>query len=130
MLRFLDDEAGVERVSHIFQDRAAKRARVVMSAVHYGEVIGLSYKRNGLLGAGRIAARFDELQVQVVDATPARASHSAMTRVDRKIPYADCFGIDLALDSPQHILITADFDFKPAERDIRIEFLPAKSVSH
>ncbi len=30
------------------------------------------------------------------------------------------------LHSPDHILITADFDFKATESDINIEFLPSK----
>jgi hypothetical protein len=40
--------------------------------------------------------------------------------------YADCFGVELAMDSRDHILVTADFGAKPAENDIRIEFLPTK----
>jgi hypothetical protein len=35
-------------------------------------------------------------------------------------------GIELASDTPDHRLIAADFDFKPAEQDIAIEFLPPK----
>ncbi len=36
------------------------------------------------------------------------------------------FGVELAADSAEHILVTADFDVKPAERDVHIEFLPVK----
>ncbi len=37
----------------------------------------------------------------------------------------DAFGAELA-DSPDHVLVTADFDLKSAHKDIKIEFLPAK----
>jgi hypothetical protein len=43
-----------------------------------------------------------------------------------RVPYADAFGVDLASDSPGHVLLTADFDVAPAKQDVRIEFLPAK----
>jgi hypothetical protein len=46
--------------------------------------------------------------------------------VEHGIPYADAFGVELAGDSTEHILVTADFDAKPAADRIRIEFLPPK----
>ena len=47
-------------------------------------------------------------------------------RVDRKITYADAFALDLAMDSAEHVLVTADYGFKAVEDVARIEFLPAK----
>ena len=38
----------------------------------------------------------------------------------------DAFAVHLAMDSPDHILVTADYDFKAVEDLARIEFLPAK----
>jgi hypothetical protein len=38
----------------------------------------------------------------------------------------DAFGIELASGSRDQLFVTADFDFKPASRDVTIEFLPAK----
>jgi hypothetical protein len=66
------------------------------------------------------------LQIEPVSATAERATRSAIIKVSRSIPYADAFGAELASDSTRHILITADFDFRPAEDDIAIEFLPPK----
>ena len=34
--------------------------------------------------------------------------------------------MELAADGRDHVFVTADFDFKPASRDGKIEFLPAK----
>ena len=36
------------------------------------------------------------------------------------------FAVELAGDSENHILVTADFDMKPARPDVTIEFLPNK----
>jgi hypothetical protein len=38
----------------------------------------------------------------------------------------DAFAVELASSAPDRILVTADFDFKRASRDVTIEFLPAK----
>jgi hypothetical protein len=38
----------------------------------------------------------------------------------------DAFGLELAARSSDRVFVTADFDFKPASRDVKIEFLPAK----
>jgi hypothetical protein len=56
-----------------------------------------------------------------------RAAGAAILKVEHGIPYADAFGVELTCDSAEHILVTADFDAKPAARRIKIEFLPPKS---
>jgi hypothetical protein len=50
---------------------------------------------------------------------------AALIRVDTGIPYVDSFGVELAGRGLNRVLMTADFDFKPAIRDVAIEFLPA-----
>jgi len=127
ILRFIDDEAGAEIVSEVFQKVAAGQAHVVMSAVHYGEVVGISYRRGGQLRAGRIAARLASLKIEVHSADATRAARSAIVHVTRKMPYADCFAAELTADLPSARLLTADFDFKPVEHEISIEFLPTKT---
>jgi predicted nucleic acid-binding protein len=63
---------------------------------------------------------------KVVPASAERAIHAADIKVDRNIAYADAFAVDLAMDSPGHVLVTADYGFKSVEDLARIEFLPAK----
>jgi hypothetical protein len=38
----------------------------------------------------------------------------------------DAFGLELAAAERERVFVTADFDFKPASRDVPIESLPAK----
>jgi hypothetical protein len=59
--------------------------------------------------------------------TAERAVSSAVIKHERGIPYADAFGVDLAGDSAEHVLVTADFDVQPAKQLVRIEFLPLKA---
>ena len=65
-------------------------------------------------------------EAKVVPASAERAIHAADIKVDRNIAYADAFAVDLAMDSPGHVLVTADYGFKSVEDLARIEFLPSK----
>ncbi|MGH9600365.1 MAG: PIN domain-containing protein, partial [Terracidiphilus sp.] len=65
-------------------------------------------------------------EAAIIPATADRAVRAANLKVDRSVSYADAFALDLAMDSPDHVLVTADYDFKRVEDLARIEFLPAK----
>ncbi len=127
ILRYLDGEAGSERVKVILKEHLAGKSRVAVSAVHWGEVAGIVRKRHGAAGMGVALSRLSAFGIEVVPVTGERAVNSAVIKQDRKIPYADAFGVDLAGDSPEQVLVTADFDVKPAKQDVRIEFLPLKA---
>jgi predicted nucleic acid-binding protein len=67
------------------------------------------------------------LDFNLIPATAERAQRAAFIKQRTNLPYADAFAVELASDSPNHVLLTADFDFKLAKREIKIEFLPQKS---
>jgi predicted nucleic acid-binding protein len=126
ILRYLDDEAGAERVEQIIKGLIAGRNTVAISAVHWGEVVGIVFKRHGDAGLRAAVSRLSAFGMEVVAVTGERALRSAVIKQERKIPYADAFGVELAGDSAEHVLVTADFDVEPAKQDVRIEFLPLK----
>jgi predicted nucleic acid-binding protein len=81
------------------------------------------------LGASRqkrVLESLTQVDSRIIPATAERAVHAAELRVDHKLPYADAFALDLAMDSADHLLVTADYDFKAVADLARIEFLPAK----
>lgn len=127
VLRYLDGEAGAERVKEIVKEHLAGTGRVAVSAMHWGEVAGIVLKRHGRAKMGDVLSRLAAFGFEVVPASAERAVRSALIKVERKIPYADAFGVELAADSAEHVLVTADFDVKAAEGDVRIEFLPVKA---
>jgi len=73
-----------------------------------------------------VVSRLSEFGLQVIAADGESAVKAALFKLKRRIPYGDAFGFVLAEVGPDRILVTADFDFKPANRDVTIEFLPAK----
>ena len=129
ILRFLDGEAGVIRVKEIFRSALRDECKVVVSAVNWGEVIGKLHLRHSPEIASNRSSRLLRKRLEIIPATAERAVRAAILKVTHKIPYADAFGVELAGDSTNHILITADFDVLPAANTISIEFLPTKPTS-
>lgn len=126
VLRYLDGEAGAERVGEILKDHIAGRHTAVLSAIHWGEVAGVVYKAHGRDALDRVLSRLVSFGMEVIPVTAERALRAALIKVRRKIGYADAFGVELVSDAPEHVLVTADFDLKAAAHDVKIEFLPRK----
>ena len=126
LIRFLDEGAGCHRVKSLLRDCVERRVEVCISAVQWGEVAGNLRKRFGATGEVRIMNSLLPSEAKVVPASAERAIHAADIKVDRNIAYADAFAVYLAMDSPGHVLVTADYDFESVADLARIEFLPAK----
>jgi predicted nucleic acid-binding protein len=126
ILRFLDGEAGSERVAEIIKSHLAGQDKAVMSAIHWGEVAGVTYKVHGRRAVDLVLSRLLSFGFEIVGITGERAIRAALIKVQRKLAYADAFGVELASESPDYVLVTADYDLKAAVRDAKIEFLPRK----
>jgi len=126
VLRFIDKEAGYNRVAEILLAQIDQSVEVAISAIQWGEIAGRLRKRLGADGQGNALKMLAEFGLRVVPATRERAVHAAEIKQDRKLAYADAFALDLAMDAPNHVLVTADYDFKAVADLARIEFLPAK----
>ena len=125
LLRYLDREPGADRVRDLIKSHVAAKNQIAISAIQWGEVACVLFKRHGHSRAVHGLARLERLQFDVVAATAERAQRAALIKMQRKISYADAFAVELASDSQNHLLVTADFDFKLVENDIMIEFLPS-----
>jgi len=125
-LRYFDDGAGADRDEEILAACARRQAGLSISAFQWGEIAGKLRKRFGALEESRILSSLLPSEANIVSATADRAVRAAALRVDKNVPYADAFALDLAMDSPDHLLVTADYGFKAAEDLARIEFLSTK----
>ena len=126
LIRYLDREAGGDRVKAILKTCVTGQAELQISAVQWGEVAGNLRKRFGAQEEERILSSLLPSEAEIVPASGERAVHAAELRVDRKMAYADAFALDLAMGSPDHIFVTADYGFKSVDNLAQIEFLPAK----
>ena len=131
ILRYLDDEAGAARVAEIIKSHLAGGCEAMVSALHWGEVAGVTCKLHGRAAMDLVLSRLSAFGLPIIAADADRAVRSSLIKLrliklKRDIPYVDAFGIELASGSQDHVFVTADFDFKPASRAVTIEFLPRK----
>ena len=126
VIRYIDNEAGGDRVNAIFKACVKRQAEVCLSAVQWGEVAGNLRTRFGASQQKRILDSLIPMEVEIVPVSAERAVRAAELRVDRSISYADAFALDLAMDSADRVLVTADNDFKKVDDMARIEYLPVK----
>jgi predicted nucleic acid-binding protein len=127
ILRYLDGEAGSDRVAEIIKDHMAGRCEAVICSLHWGEIAGQICKRRGAPSMELVLSRLSAFGFAVVPADADRAVRAALIKLKRRIPYVDTFGVELAAEAPNCVFVTADYDFKSASRDVKIEFLPAKT---
>ena len=125
LLRFLDDESGALKVSEILNRHVEGKCAVIVSALHWGEMAGVFYKRDGGKDLDRILSRLSGLGMQMVPVTQERAVRAAILKAELKISYVDVFGIELAESMPC-TFVTANYDLKPAANRAEILFLPKK----
>jgi predicted nucleic acid-binding protein len=126
VLRYLDHEAGVDRMRAIFRAAAAESAAMHISALQWGEIAAILRKRYGAQEQEIRLRRLLQLDLRIIPVTAERAVRAAAIRVDRKTCFADAFAVELAMDSADHLLVTADYDFKEVADLANIEFLPQK----
>jgi predicted nucleic acid-binding protein len=126
LIRYIDSEAGADRVNAVLKACVAGKAEVCISAVQWGEIAGNLRKRLGASEERRILSSLLPSESEIIPVSGERAVRAAEIKVDRKVSYADAFALDLAMDSRDHILVTADYDFEDVADLARIEFLPVK----
>lgn len=126
LLRYIDDEAGAERVEELLGATVAGKAKACISAVQWGEVAGNLRKRLGESQERRIMSSLLPSESEIISASAERAIRAAEIKVDRRVSYADAFALELATSDADHILVTADYGFKTVADLARIEFLPIK----
>jgi len=126
VLRYLHSQAGADRVAEIIQGHLAGDCQAIMAAAHWGEVAGITCKLYGRREMEQVLLRLGAFGFEVVAADGDSAVRAALIKVDTGIPFVDSFALELAGRGLDRVLVTADFDFKAAKRDVKIEFLPAK----
>jgi predicted nucleic acid-binding protein len=126
LLRFLDDDAGAERVSEIIHSHLQGSCEVIIPAPQWGEIAGITCKKRGRQAMELTLARLSAFGLRVVAADADRSVRAALIKIERDLPYVDAFAVELTAQSRDRVFVTADFDFKAARKEIEIEFLPAK----
>ncbi|MGB7149032.1 MAG: type II toxin-antitoxin system VapC family toxin [Terriglobales bacterium] len=111
LFAFLRDTPGASKVDELLREARRGRARVLMSAVNYGEVYGRILQDLGLELALTTVQAVNPLAIELLDATPQRACKAADVKAQYKLYYADSFAASLAIEH-KATLVTSDNDFR------------------
>jgi len=111
LFAFLQSKPGAAKVNELIKEAIRGRARVLMSAVNYGEVYGLILREQGLDQALTTIHAISPLPIEIADATPGRALQAADVKSRHRLYYADSFAAALAIEH-KATLVTSDSDFR------------------
>ncbi|MGA2174796.1 MAG: PIN domain-containing protein [Verrucomicrobiota bacterium] len=122
LLALFFDEPGAEKVEHLLQQAADADRPLLIAAVNWAEVLYLMQRRQGPAGwdAARHFGRTMPLEVAPLDCDLAESA--AQLKTAHGLGLADAFAAALA-KSKKAELITADTEFKPLEKEIKINWL-------
>jgi len=128
ILRFTDKEPGFARVRDLFYDGAEGKAQLLLSAVNWGEIVAVLYKKDSQTAEGMLA-NLAALPITIVPVDATAAENAGKFKWAFNVPYADAFAGALAAGyrAEHATLVTADYDFKNVPKGtMKIEFLLSK----
>jgi predicted nucleic acid-binding protein len=125
---FLEGRAGLaEKVSRLLAQAAQQDVPLLMSAVNWGEVFYITYRRHGEAEAWKTESRLQELPIAVIAADRQRASRAGGLKQKHSLGYADSFAAELAIEQ-RAWLVTADPEFAKVGKGLAVYALPRREI--
>ena len=118
-----DREGSAAKVERLLEQALQKNLPLLMSAVNWGEVFYITWRRHGEAMAHAAEARLKELPIAVIAADQARATRAAALKQKHRLGYADSFAAELAIECGAW-LITADPEFSKVGEALSVFSLP------
>lgn len=112
-----------EKVRHLLSEALRQDAPLLMSAVNWGEVFYIAWRRHGEAKARQAEAKLQEMPVAVIAADRERASRAGALKEKHGLGYADAFAAELAIERSAW-LVTADPEFSRVGRALSVYSLP------
>jgi PIN domain nuclease of toxin-antitoxin system len=122
LLALFLDEPGAEKMEHLFQAASEADRPVFISAVNWAEVLYKIERKHGNAGL-ETAQQFERTTpLEAVPVDRELAESAALLKNSHKLGLADAFAVALA-KSKKAELVTADYEFKAVEKEIKINWL-------
>jgi predicted nucleic acid-binding protein len=96
---------------------------LLMSAINWGEVFYIAWRRHGEAKAREAEARLQQLPIAVLAVDQERATRAAALKQKHGLGYADSFAAELALERGAW-LVTADPEFSRIGKALSLVSLP------
>jgi predicted nucleic acid-binding protein len=110
-------------MDRLMEEALHQEAPLFMSAVNWGEVFYVAWKRHGEAKAWEARAKLREIPVVVIAAEVDRATRAAALKQKHNLGYADAFAAELAIEQ-RAWLVTADPDFSRLGKLLSLYTLP------
>lgn len=124
LVGLFEDRAGMAgKIEHLLEQALEKDLPLLMSAVNWGEVFYVTWRRHGEASAHEAEAKLREMPIAVIGVDQERASRAAGLKQKHGLGYADAFAAELAIESGAW-LVTADPDFTKVGQALSIYPLP------
>jgi predicted nucleic acid-binding protein len=120
---FEDREGTAGKMEKLLSEALRQGLPLLMSAVNWGEVFYIAWRRHGEAGAQQAEARLRELPVAVISADRERASRAGALKQKHGLGYADAFAAELAIERGAW-LVTADPEFQKVGKPLAVYTLP------
>ena len=124
LVGLFEDRLGTAgRIERLLEQALQKELPLLMSAVNWGEVFYITWRRHGEAKAHEAEAKLREMPIEVIDVDRQRASRAGALKQKHGLGYADAFAAELAIERGAW-LVTADPGFSKAGQALFIYTLP------
>jgi predicted nucleic acid-binding protein len=124
LLGFFEARHGTApRIRQLFDEARRQDRPLLMSAVTWGEVFYIEWRRHGETGARQAEAVLQELPIVVIAVDRERASRAGGLKQKHSLGFADAFAAELALERGAW-LVTADPEFSRVGQALSVYSLP------
>jgi predicted nucleic acid-binding protein len=121
---FFEDREGIAgRVERLLSEALRRDLPLLMSAVNWGEVFYIAWRRHGEVKAREAEARLQEMPIAVISVERERASRAGALKEKHSLGYADAFAAELAIEQKAW-LVTADPEFAKVGKALAVYSLP------
>lgn len=112
-----------EKVRHLLGEALRHDEPLLMSAVNWGEVFYIAWRRHGEATARSVEAKVQELPIAVIAVDRERATRGGALKEKHGLGYADAFAAELAIEHGAW-LVTADPEFAKVGKGLSVYPLP------
>lgn len=126
LLALFFDEPAADKVETLLHQAAEADKPLLIAAVNWAEVLYRVERKRGAEGLVRARDFERTMPLDVAPLDRELAETAAHLKLAYTLGLADAFAAALA-KSKKAELVTADTDFKPLEKDIRIDWLNSKT---
>jgi predicted nucleic acid-binding protein len=118
-----DREGAAGKIERLLEQALLQDSPVLMSAVNWGEVFYVTWRRHGEAKAVEAESMLRELPIAVISADLDRATRAAAIKHKHGLGYAHAFAAELAIERGAW-LVTADPEFSKVGKALAVYPLP------